>query len=131
MGGRSSDVIILVVARKPGGIQADHPLIGTWVTKDEDSDAAFTFSVTDGEFRVSGFCQSDGEEFEISDVKWDGNALTFNAIMPSTGFATRNVFSIRLDGKLDLELTTHEVWKKKRVKPGQLPRAWRDPALPR
>lgn len=113
------------MARKFDGIQADHPLIGTWVTSDEDSDAAFTFSVADGEFCVSGFCQSDGEEFEISGVNWDGVALTFNAIMPSTGFATKNVFSIRPDGKLDLELTTREVWKKKHVKPGQLPRAWR------
>jgi hypothetical protein len=108
------------------GIQADHPLIGTWVTSDEDSDAAFTFSVADGEFRGSGFCRSDGEEFEISGVNWDGTALTFTAIMPSTGFATKNIFRIRPDGKLDLELTTHEVWKKTGV--GQVPRGWRAPA---
>jgi hypothetical protein len=119
------------VARKSGSIQADHPLIGTWVTSNQDSDAAFTFSVADGEFRVSGFCQPDGEKFEISGVTWNGTALAFTAIMPSTGWATKNVFSIRPDGKLNLELTTHEVWKKKRVKPGQLPRAWRAPARPR
>ena len=101
------------------------------MTSDEDYDAAFTFSVEDGEFRVLGFCQSDGEKFEISGVNWDGTALTFTAIMPSTGWVTRNVFSIRPDGKLNLELTTHEVWKKKRVKPGLLPRAWRVPARPR
>jgi hypothetical protein len=119
------------VAQEPGGIQADHPLIGTWVTNDEDSDAAFTFAVADGEFRVSGFCQSDGEEFEITDVNWNGTALTFTAIMPSTGFVTKNVFRIRPDGKLDLELTTYEVWRKQSVKPGEIPRGWRATSPPR
>ena len=119
------------MAHEFGGIQAEHPLIGTWVTNDEDSDAAFTFSVADGEFRVSGFCQSDGEEFEVSGVNWDGTALTFTARMPSTGCVTKNVFRIRPDGKLDLELTTHEVWKKRRVKPGQIPRGWRATSRPR
>jgi hypothetical protein len=112
------------VDQELGGIQADHPLVGTWVTNDEDSDAAFTFAVADGELRVSGFCQSDGEEFEIKGVNWNGTALTFTATMPSTGFVIKNVFSIRPDGKLDLELTTYEVWKKQSVKPGEIPRGW-------
>jgi hypothetical protein len=113
------------------GIQADHPLIGTWVTNEEDSDAAFTISVTDGEFRVSGVCQSDGETFEIEGVNWDGSALTFTAIMPSTGFVTKNVFRVRPDGQLDLELTTYEVWKTLSVKPGESPRGWRTTSRPR
>lgn len=100
------------------------------MTNDEDSDAAFTISVADGEFRVSGFCQSDGETFEIEGVNWDGTALTFTAKMPSTGFVTKNVFRIRPDGQLDLELTTYEVWKKLSVNPGEFPRGWRATSRP-
>lgn len=103
---------------------ADRALIGTWITNEEDSNAAFTFSSENDEFHVSGFCRSDGERFEITHVKWDGEALSFFARMPSTGTITKNVFRLRPDGKLDLELTTHEVWKKKDVKPGGIPETW-------
>jgi hypothetical protein len=106
-------------------IPADHALIGTWITDGEDSDAAFTFSLKNGKFRVSGFCRSDGEAFEISRVEWDGWALSFMARMPSTDTITKNVFRIRPDGRVDLELTAYEVWKKKDVKPGEIPEAWR------
>lgn len=77
-----------------------HPLIGTWITQAEDSN-----------------------------VKWDGKTLSFTAKMPSTGTITKNVFRMRQDGRLDLELTTYEVWKKTRVKPGQMPEAWRSMPL--
>ena len=103
----------------------EHPLVGIWITEDEDSDAAFTFSVANNRFQVSGFSRTDGEPFEITDVKWDGEALTFIACMPSTATVTKNVFRIRPDGRADLELTTYETWKKKSVKPGEMPEAWR------
>ena len=67
---------------------------------------------------------SDREEFEITEVKWDGKALSFTARMPSTDTVTKHVFRIRRDGKLTLELTTNEVWKKKRTV-GAMPAAWR------
>jgi hypothetical protein len=102
----------------------DHALIGTWVTEKEDSEAAFTFSARDNTLHVSGFCISDREEFEITKVKWDGKALSFTARMPSTETVTRHVFRIRRDGKLTLELTTYEVWKKRKAV-GAMPAAWR------
>jgi hypothetical protein len=61
----------------PSEISSDHPFIGTWITDDEDSDPAFRIKVVGGKFRVSGFCRSDGEAFEISGVKWDGQGLCF------------------------------------------------------
>jgi hypothetical protein len=61
-------------------------------------------------------------------VKWDGKALSFIARMPSTNNVTKNVFRIRSDGKLDHELTTYDTWKKKNVKPGEIPEAWRPPS---
>ena len=85
-------------------ISVDHVLAGTWITDEEDSNVAFTFSSEKNGFRVSGFCRSDGEEFKISKVKWDGKA--------------------------DLELTTSEVWKKKDVKRGEIAEAWQVPSVP-
>jgi hypothetical protein len=92
-------------------VSPDHPLIGTWITSDEDSNAAFVFSVSSNQFQVSGFCRSDGEEFQITGVTWDGEALSFVVRMPSTETVTKNVFRLRPDGTADLELTTYEVWK--------------------
>lgn len=102
----------------------DHAFIGTWITDQEDSDVAFTISSEDDELIVGGFCRSDGEEFEITQVKWDGEALSFIARMPSTDAVTKNVFRIRSDGRVDLELTMYEIWKKKDVKPGEIPKGW-------
>ena len=105
-------------------IPADHPLIGTWITEEEDSNVAFTICVRDGVFAVTGFCRIDGEAFEISELEWDGDALTFRARMPSTDTVTKNLFRIRDDGKADLECTIYEVWKKQEVTVGERPKGW-------
>jgi hypothetical protein len=78
----------------------------------------------DGRFVVSGFCQSDGEAFLIRHVTWNGEALSFEAEMPSTGHVAQNRFRMRPDGCADLELTLYEVWKKKDVQRGVPPAAW-------
>ena len=103
----------------------NHSLNGTWVTEDEDSNVAFSFSVKDKKPEVSGYCRSSGEAFEISRVEWDGKRLSFVARFPSTDTVTKNVFRVRPDGRLDLELTTFEIWKRKDVKPGEIPEAWK------
>jgi hypothetical protein len=113
------------VARILSAVSSDHPLVGTWITDEEDSNAAFTISAKSGEFCVSGFCRSDGEKFEITQVEWDGETLRFVARMPSTDTSMKNAFRLRPDGKADLELTIYEVWKKKDVTPGETPEAWR------
>jgi hypothetical protein len=105
-------------------IQNDHPLIGTWITCDEDSDAAFVISVVEGQFSVSGFARCDAEAFQISDLVWDGNALHFSSLMPSTGFKSKHVFRAQPDGSAEVEFTWWEPWKKKDVKPGDIPEAW-------
>jgi hypothetical protein len=98
-------------------IPHDHLLVGTWIAQDDDSNAAFTFSVADETFRVSGFCRSDGEAFEITDVAWDDETLSFTARMPSTNTITKNAFRVRPDGTCDLELTTREVGRRKTSSP--------------
>jgi hypothetical protein len=114
----------MVRVKKTNSVLADHPLIGTWITEEEDSDVAFLVGVANNQFQVSGFCRSDGEKFEITQVEWDGEALSFVARMPSTDTTTKSIFRIRPDGMADLELTLYEIWKKKDVKPGNAPEAW-------
>jgi hypothetical protein len=114
-----------VAAKTPITIPVNKALLGTWITNEEDSNVAFKFSKKSQGYRVTGFCRSDGEEFDITRVKWNGKALSFIARMPSTNYVTKNVFRIRQDGKLDFELTNYDVWKKKDVKPGRVPEAWR------
>ncbi len=105
-------------------IRPDHPFVGTWITDEEDSDVAFVIAASRNKFRVSGFSRSDGEAFKITKTKWDGRSLSFTARMPSTGHTTLNVFRLRRDGKAILEFTVFEIWKKKDVKPGELPKGW-------
>ena len=101
-----------------------HPLVGTWITDDEDSNVALVIKVVQGRFRVTGFCRSDGECLKITKVDWDGKMLSFETVMPSTGCKTRQAMRPRPDGKVELELTYWEIWKKKKVKPNELPEAW-------
>jgi hypothetical protein len=93
----------------------DHPLVGTWEADEEDSRAVYRVVVKDGEFAVTGIDELDGEAFEISETTWDGHALHFASLMPSTGHRARHVFRLRDDGRVDQELTLHEVWKKRSV----------------
>jgi hypothetical protein len=104
----------------------DHPLIGTWITDDEDSNVAVMISVKNGSPHVECFIRSDGEFYEISNLSWDGTRLEFEGLIPSSGWRTRHVFSAAPDGTANVEFTWFEVWKKKDVKPGELPKAWRE-----
>lgn len=90
-----------------------HAFLGEWVTEGEDSDVSFEISASGDSFHVTGVCISDGEEFEIHNFSSGDKWLSFDAIMPSTGWRSKNVFKLRADGKADLELTIYEVWKKK------------------
>ena len=94
-------------------VEDSNPLVGTWVTNDEDSDVAIEVNVKDGEFRVSAFCISDDEPFTIRNLTWDGSVLRFEAVMPSTSWKTVNSLKLRSDGRVDFELTLFEIWKKK------------------
>jgi hypothetical protein len=105
-------------------VQKDHPLVGTWITEDEDSNLAFVIEVRRGHFRVSGFTRSDGEFHKITNLKWTGKALSFDSLTPSNGWRTKVVFRVGPDGSANVDFTLFEVWKKKDVKSGELPEAW-------
>ena len=69
-----------------------HPLVGDWVSQDEWESAVFSVSSTPGGFRVTGVDRDDGEEFVISDLRWDGAILRFRSLMPSTGLELLHEF---------------------------------------
>lgn len=93
-----------------------NPLCGVWRCIEEDSDdyyrAEYTISILNGEFLVSAVDQSDGEEFEISDVSWNGLSLSFHSYVPST--ARRGICQLRYvgDGKVEFlfTFTVREIW---------------------
>lgn len=104
-------------------LERKHPLVGTWITDGEDSDVALVIKVVRGRFAVSGFCRSDGERFKVTKVCWDGDALSFDTLVPSTKCKARHILRLQADGKVEVEFTFWEVWKKKDAKPGELPEA--------
>jgi hypothetical protein len=93
-----------------------NPLCGVWRCFEEESEdyyrAEYTISVQNGEFKISAIDRSDGEEFEISDVKWNGVSLSFHSYVPST--ARCGVSQLRYvgDGKVEFlfTFTVCEIW---------------------
>ena len=93
-----------------------NPLCGVWRYFGDDSDdyyrSEYTVSVLDGEFRVSGIDRSDDEEFEISDISWNGVTLTFHSYVPSTARCGISQLRYVGDGKVEFlfTFTVLEVW---------------------
>jgi hypothetical protein len=93
-----------------------NPLCGVWRYFEEDSDdyyrAEYKISVSNGEFQVSAIDGSDGEEFEISDVSWNGVSLSFHSYVPST--ARCGISQLRYVGNGKVEFlftfTVREIW---------------------
>src|ERR1035441_1195955 len=63
-----------------------HPLTGTWVNGDEyATEVEYQVSAVGQGFTVRAVDRYDGEEAEVYDVKWDGEALSFATHWPFTG----------------------------------------------
>jgi hypothetical protein len=92
--------------------QFRHPLIGTWVLPD-DTPAEYTVHSLGETPAVSGVDSSDGEVFVISDVHWDGTALRFTSLMPSTSYELTHVMRAFDGGAVEHEWTRVEIWHKK------------------
>jgi hypothetical protein len=93
--------------------QFRHPLIGTWVLPD-DSPAEYTVHALGDTPAVSGVDSSDGEVFVISDAQWDGTALRFTSLMPSTSYELTHILRPLADDTVEHEWTRVEVWHRKR-----------------
>jgi hypothetical protein len=85
---------------------------GQWKHEGGDSSAVYEVVIKAGQPVVTGFDQRDGERFKISGVKWDGEALSFSAYMPSTKWRTWHRLTFRRAGVVNHELTVVERWKR-------------------
>jgi hypothetical protein len=98
-------------------VDAQNPLCGTWVASSENTDdygAEYSISVVDGEFCVAGVDRADDEQFDISEIQWDGEWLTFSSFMPST--LRRGHSRMRYLGTGEIEFfftfTIREIWRR-------------------
>jgi hypothetical protein len=101
-------------------INNQHPLCGVWHDDSLDTEdyyrSEYSISAIDGRFHVSGVDRSDGEEFIISDIRWDGEWLSFKSLMPSTQRRGENRMRLLDTNEIEFlfTFTSREVWKRKR-----------------
>jgi hypothetical protein len=94
-------------------IDRNHPLIGTWITEEEDSSAEITIAFETGHFRVTGYGSMSKEKFIIENLSWDGKKLKFTSRIPSSNDAVKHMLMLLPDLKVDHELTFCDAWKRK------------------
>lgn len=100
-------------------VTPDHPLCGTWVASSDDTcdytHSEYTISVVEEQFRVKGIDCSDGEEFIIYDIGYDGEWIRWVSHMPSTGRTGRSWMRIVGKDKIEFRFTYTETeyWVRK------------------
>ncbi|WP_417069700.1 hypothetical protein [Niveibacterium terrae] len=67
-------------------------IAGKWQV--ENSSAVFEIASAGDGIAISGLDSSDGEAFVITNVKWDGQTLEADFLMPSTDFSTHSRLSL-------------------------------------
>jgi hypothetical protein len=93
-----------------------HPLIGTWFNADEyETDVEYIVSATRKWFAVRAVDRYDGEEGEVSEVKWDGDVLSFAVHWNSTGrFIKARLLAISPNRvEYTYTFTQQEMWHRK------------------
>ena len=82
-----------------------NPFIGSWrhvaPWSGNDYLAEYVVAWARGAVTVSGRDLSDGEEFVISDVAFDGRSLRFRSVMPSTRREGVNEFTVTPSGEIE------------------------------
>ena len=81
-----------------------------------DSNARFIITFIDGVIHIEGWDSSDGENFKISNLKWNGKSLKCTFKMPSTG-KTRHSNLLLIDknilkGNYEGDVSGEEIWKR-------------------
>lgn len=109
-------------------VTSDHPFCGTWSAMWPDESAEyfgteFTISVVRQHFHVTGVDRNDGEAFVIYDVTYDGEALRFASLMPSTGRRGLNWMRLVKENQVEYEFTftERELWVRKPTTPNIVP----------
>lgn len=90
---------------------------GRWIHQDEDSDAEYVIEHRDDGIAVTARCISDDELMEVRNLRWEGDDLKFDTVVPSSGYHARHTLRFPEPDRCDHELTLFEIWK--RVPPGE------------
>jgi len=103
-------------------------LFGRWETEDEDSAAIFHITRPPGPMGriiVRAFDKYDGENFRVTNVRWNGSSLSFESYVPSTKHRVRQTLHPVSRNHIRMELTVTERWKRTWTPvlfPGELPK---------
>lgn len=62
-----------------------HPLLGRWRTEEDDARTEYSISYTPEGLKVTGRDYIDGEDYEITNIRWSENTVEYKTHMPSTG----------------------------------------------
>lgn len=101
-----------------------HTVVGTWFNGDEyETEVEYIVSYVRGSFAVRAVDRSDGEEGEVYDVKWDGNALSFAVYWNSTGRLVKARLLTISRNRVDYTYTytEQEMWYRKETEPSVPP----------
>ena len=110
-----------------------HALVGIWVNGDEyATDVEYHVSQVSQGFAVRAVDRFDGEEGEVYDVKWDGDALSFATHWPSTGRFVKCRLLVMSPNRVDFTYTytQQEMWHRKGGEPVAPPNRRRAPQRP-
>ena len=70
----------------------DEQFVGEWEI--QEYDVAYEIHRSDNVITFTGRDATDGEEFEVTDVTWDGSQLSATLRMPSTGQTTHSTLTV-------------------------------------
>ncbi len=88
-------------------------LAGVWHHPEVPTEV--TVLLHDSNFAVSAIDTDDDEKFDISDVEWDGESLSFITRMPSTGTTVKNSLTPETESTVNIEISYTEKWIKKPI----------------
>jgi len=91
-------------------------LIGTWHRS--DSSCEVIIRITNSSLKVRARDRDDNEEFEVTDVDWDGESLSFNSLTPSVGWISKHRLTPRRGSTVAHEVAYVEVWTKQKPRGG-------------
>lgn len=95
-------------------------VVGTWYNGDEyETEVEYIVSFAKGSFSVRAVDRFDGEEGQVFDVKWDGDALSFAVHWNSTGRLVKARLLAISPNRVDFtySYTEQEMWHRKGTEP--------------
>jgi hypothetical protein len=102
-------------------------LLGRWEIESEDSSPVFyiTRKPSTGEMVVHAFDKYDGENFRVTNVRWEKDSLLFETFVSSTKWRARHILHPVSKNCIKQELTIFENWKRTAtlgIFPAELPK---------